>query len=68
MTSPKQVKKYSYTKECKKVDRQLCDQVEKSFIKPYCDEQWSSVRRGTRCTVRSRRRWWRWRSVIRSLP
>ena len=39
MSSPKQAKKYSYTKECKKVARQLCDQVEKNFIKPNCDEQ-----------------------------
>jgi hypothetical protein len=39
MSSPKQAKKYSYTKECKKVDRKLCDQVEKNFIKPNCDEQ-----------------------------
>jgi len=39
MSSPKQAKKYSYTKECKKVDRQLCDQVEKKIIMPRCDDQ-----------------------------
>jgi len=39
MSSPKQAKKYSYTKECKKVNRQLCDQVEKKTIMPNCGDQ-----------------------------
>jgi len=33
---PKQAKMYSYTKDCKKVDRTVCSQVERKVIQPVC--------------------------------
>merc|ERR1712096_268564 len=36
-SKPKKAKKYSYTKDCKQVDRQICAQVEKKRIQPVCD-------------------------------
>ena len=35
-TRPKKAKKYSYTKDCEKVARKICDQCEKKFLEPTC--------------------------------
>eukprot|EP00092_Neocalanus_flemingeri_P025482 GFUD01027630.1.p1 GENE.GFUD01027630.1~~GFUD01027630.1.p1 ORF type:complete len:330 (+),score=71.45 GFUD01027630.1:80-1069(+) len=39
MSRPKKAKNYSYTKDCKKVDREICSQVERKKIEPLCDLQ-----------------------------
>ena len=35
----KKGKKYSYSKDCDQVPRELCDQVEKKIIEPVCSEE-----------------------------
>ena len=38
-TRPQKVKKYSYTKDCKKQSRKICDQCEKKAVWPVCERQ-----------------------------
>jgi len=35
---PKKAKKYNYTKDCKSVKRQVCDDVEMKKLRPVCDK------------------------------
>eukprot|EP00091_Calanus_sinicus_P000057 TRINITY_DN0_c4_g1_i4.p1 TRINITY_DN0_c4_g1~~TRINITY_DN0_c4_g1_i4.p1 ORF type:complete len:167 (+),score=45.65 TRINITY_DN0_c4_g1_i4:523-1023(+) len=65
--SPKNAKKYSYTKDCKEQPREVCDQCEKKTIQPVCDLQErlvcsytpvESCRRRPSSTATRWRRWW----------
>merc|ERR1712055_698038 len=38
-TRPKKAKKYSYIKDCKEQPREICDQCEKKFLQPVCEQQ-----------------------------
>merc|ERR1740128_431222 len=37
-TRPKKAKQYAYTKECKPVVRQVCEDAEKKKLRPVCDK------------------------------
>ena len=37
-TRPKKAKQYTYTKECKPVVRQVCEDAEKKKLRPVCDK------------------------------